>query len=174
MAETLKQVVNMDLVANKRRVMQSVQMMTGLWEVSFKKRKLTRSLNANKYYFAAIVNPFTEWLREQYGDPQIDSEQAHEMLKVKILGWDEKLIPGTDETLRLIPRSRTLDSSEFAEYINKCAAWLAEFCNIVVISSDLFWEAPEKPKNVLKYKPKSELRKQLEGSIELLSQRASQ
>lgn len=112
--------------------------LSGLYEFYLKPRKRTRSLDQNAYYWKAVVEPFTNWLREVYGDSQIDKEQAHEMLKVKILGLQEKEIDG--ETLRLIPRSKTMTVEEFSEYIEKCAAWLAEFCEIIVVPSEMFYE----------------------------------
>lgn len=137
------EVLDLSDVATKRKLMSKISVLTGLWEVSIKPRKITRTLNQNAYYFAAVVAPFTDWLKEQYGDPQITSEQAHEMLKVKILGLDEKLIDGTGEVLKLIPRSKTLDTFEFGQYIDKCAEWLATFCGIVVLDSELFYESKE-------------------------------
>lgn len=130
----------MDDRETKQRLMRKVGALSGLWEVSFRPRKRTRSLNQNSYYFVAVVQPFRDWLREQYGDDRIDLDQAHEMLKVKILGMDEKLIEGTNEVLKLIPRSRTLDSMEFSKYIEGCIEWLAEFANIIVIPSEMFFE----------------------------------
>lgn len=130
--------------------MERVQKLTGLYEVSLKPRKLTRSLNQNAYYFAAVVQPFRDWLRIEFGDPQIDLDQAHEMLKVRILGMDEKLVDSTGEVLILIPRSKTLDTWEFAQYIEKCAEFLASFAGIVVLPSELFYEAKEtKPRRTL-------------------------
>jgi len=118
-----------------------ISSLTGLHDVSIKPIKRTRSLDANRYYFVAVVQPFRDWLRAEYGDELITNEQAHEMLKVKILGLDEKLIEGTKEVLKLIPRSKTLTTMEFASYIDKCAEWLATFCSIVVVPSELFYES---------------------------------
>lgn len=122
--------------------MSEIGRLSGPHEVLIKPIKRTRSLDQNAYYWAAVVAPFTEWLREQYGDNSIDKEQAHEMLKVKILGLKEHQID--NETLYLIPRSKTLKTDEFSEYVEKCAAWLSEFANIVVIPSDLFYEGAVK------------------------------
>lgn len=156
-------VLNLSDLSTKRRLLQKIQMLSGLYEVSIKPRKLTRSLNANAYYFVAAATPFRDWLREQYGDDRITTEQAHEMLKVKILGLDEKLVEGTSEVLRLIPRSKTLDRSEFADYVDKCAAWLAEFCGIVVLPPELFFERREEKRPALKA--------QLKESIQMVRRR---
>jgi hypothetical protein len=145
-AEILKQVVNFDNLATKRKFMQGVQGLTGLWEVSLKPRKFTRSLSQNAYYFAAVVTPFTEWLRQEWGDSSVTVEQAHELLKHKILGTKELMNKETGEVIEITRSSRMLDSAEFGEFIDKAAAWLAEFTGIVVLSSDLFWESAPQEK----------------------------
>lgn len=132
--------INMSDAAAKRELMIQIGRLTGLYEFYLKPRKRTRSLDQNSYYFAAVVTPFRDWLRENYGDSQISTDEAHEMLKVKILGLTEKQIPGSEETFTVIPRSKTLTVEEFSEYIDKAAAWLAEFTNIVVLPSELFYE----------------------------------
>lgn len=132
--------INMDDAAAKRELMIQIGRLSGLYEVYIKPRKRTRSLDQNAYYFAAVVAPFRDWLRENYGDSQISTDEAHEMLKVKILGLTEKQIPNSDETVTIMPRSKTLSVGEFGEYIEKCAAWLAEFCNVIILPSELFYE----------------------------------
>lgn len=146
-AETLKQVYDMDDLPTKRRVMQSVQGMNGLWEISMKPRRFTRTPSQNNYYWAAVVTPFTEWLRGEWGDNDIQVEQAHELLKTKILGTKELLNKETGEEIQIIRSSKMLDTTEFGEFIDKAAAWLAEFTGIVVLSPDLFWESPASEKH---------------------------
>lgn len=138
------EVLNFDSLQTKRRFMERVQKLRGLYEVSIAPRKKTRSLNANAYYWAAVVQPFTEWLRDEWGDPAITTEQAHTVLKAKVLGAKEKVIESTGEIIELIPTTHDMDKYDFADYIDKASAWLAEFCGIVVLSSDLFWEGEEK------------------------------
>lgn len=134
--------INMSDAAAKRQLMIEIGRLSGLYEFYLKPRKRTRSLDQNAYYFAAVVTPFRDWLRENYGDSQISTDEAHEMLKVKILGLTEKQIPGSDETFTVIPRSKTLTVEEFSEYIEKASSWLAEFCSIVVLPSEMFYEKP--------------------------------
>lgn len=166
MSETLKQVVNMDDTPTKRRFMQAVQRMGGLWEISMKPRKYTRSLSQNSYYWAAVVTPFTDWLRNEWGDSNVQVEQAHELLKTKILGTRELVNKQTGELLEITRSSKMLDTTEFGEFVDNAAAWLAEFTGIVVLPPDLFND--KENRKVLKYKPKDQLREQLEGSIETL------
>jgi hypothetical protein len=132
------QVLNFDNPDVKRRLMRRIGSLTGLYEVSIRRRKKTRSLNANSYYHVAVCAPFCEWLREQWGDPTITHTQAHELLKKQVLGVKELEKDG--EILELIPTSHDMDQVEFGQFIEKCAAFLAEFCSIVVIPPELFFE----------------------------------
>lgn len=170
MAEPLKQIVNFDSLTTKRRFMEKVQTMSGLWEISMKPRKLTRSLSQNSYYWVAVVTPFTEWLRNEWGDSGVQLEQAHELLKRKILGTRE-LVNKKGGEIEITQSSRGLDTHEFGEFIDNAAAWLAEFTGIVVLSPELFESEGGKPK-ALKDKP-NQLREQLESSVEMLQNKVT-
>lgn len=124
--------------------MQRVQKLRGLQEVSIRPRKLTRSLNANAYYFAAYVTPFREWMRDEWGDPSITTEQAHIELKRAVLGTKELVKKDTGDVIELIPTTHDMDKDDFALYLDKASEWLREFAGIIVLSSDLFWESKEK------------------------------
>lgn len=134
-------VVNLSDVAAKRRLMQKIGVMSGLHDVSIRPRRKTRSLNANNYYFSAVVTPFREWLREQWGDPSITTEQAHIELKRAVLGVKERIREDTGEVMELIPTTHDMDKYDFANYIDKAAAWLADFAGIVVIPSEMFFDS---------------------------------
>lgn len=143
MSEALKQIVDMDDLKTKRGFMQKVQTMRGLWEISMRPRKFTRTLSQNAYYWAAVVAPFTEWLRGEWGDGTVQPEQAHELLKTKILGTRELVNKGTGEVIEITRSSKMLDTHEFGEFIEQAAAWLAEFTGIVVLPSEMFYERKE-------------------------------
>lgn len=137
-------VLNFDSLETKRRFMQKVQKLKGLHEVSITPRKKTRSLNANAFYFAAYVQPFTEWLRDEWGDPSISTEQAHIVLKKAVLGAKEKVIESTGEVIELIPTTHDMDKDDFGIYLDKAKEWLREFAGILVLDSELFYESKEK------------------------------
>jgi hypothetical protein len=142
MSEQELELWNLSDASEKRRLMLQISRLKGLHEVRIKPRRRTRTLNQNAYYHVAVVSVFRDWLREQYGDPLIDSEQAHDMLKVQILGFDVKEIGG--DTFDLIPRSKTLTTDEFGAYIEKASAWLEDFTGIVVIPPDIYFEKESK------------------------------
>lgn len=132
-------VLNLDDVETKKRLMSKIGRLRGLHEITIKPRRKARSLNQNSYYWVAVAQPFRDWLREEWQE-DVSLEQAHEMLKHKILGSKEVVDKATGEVLEIPPTSRDLDVHEFGEFIEGCARWLAEFCGIVVIPSEMFFE----------------------------------
>lgn len=143
-------VINLALTSEKKKLMAHIgSLPPGLYDVLIKPRKKVRSLQANRYYFAAVCQPFCEWLRREWGDPSITIDDAHDILKAKVLGWDERIIEQTGEVVKRLPRSKDLDKWDFNNYIDKAAAWLAEL-GIVVIPSELFWEGATEGKGKLR------------------------
>lgn len=136
-------VVNFDDLGAKLRFLQAAKKLKGLQEVSIRPRKKTRSLNANAYYWSAYIPDWADWLREQYGDPTITTEQAHQLLKVRVLGPKEKILD-TGEVLEIIPETHSMDQEEFGLYLDKAKEFLREFAQIIVLDSDLFWESKER------------------------------
>lgn len=134
------QIYNMDDIETKKRLMSKIGTMRGLWEVTLTPRKLTRSLNANSYYWAAICAPFTEWLREQWGDPTISTEQAHIELKRAVLGVREKVNENTGEVMELTPTTHDMDQEQFGLYIENATVFLEKFAGIVVLGPEMFTE----------------------------------
>lgn len=130
-------VLDLSDVESKRRLMSKIGSMQGLWEVTLKPRVAQRTLNQNSYYWSAFVHPFAEWLSEQWGET-ITTDQAHYELRKAVLGFREKVNERTGEVMELIPSSRKLDTKEFTEFLDKAAEFLARFCGIVVLPSDLF------------------------------------
>lgn len=134
------QIYDMDDIGTKRRLMSKIGNMRGLWEVTLTPRKLVRSLNANAYYWAAIVSPWTEWLREQWGDPTISTEQAHIELKRAVLGVREKVNENTGEVMELTPTTHDMDQEQFGLYIENATVFLEKFANILVLGPEMFTE----------------------------------
>lgn len=129
----------------KIKLVNQINKLEGLYEVSIKQRRQTRTLRQNKYYWVAVCAPFAEWLRESQGDPFIDSEQAHEVLKMEILGHKEIVNTDTGSIIQVPPRTRDLTTMEFWDYVENASAFLASFCEIVVIPPQRFYEEPNEP-----------------------------
>ena len=133
-------VLNLSDIAEKRKLMSHIGTLSGLYEVTLKPRKKTRSLDQNRYYWSAFVQPFTEWLREEWGDRSITTEQAHNELKRALIGVKTKLNERTGEEMELMPPSRTMDTLEFSDYLERAAEFLARNCGIVVLPAEMFYE----------------------------------
>lgn len=132
-------VLDMDDLQVKRQFMSKIGTLSGLWEVSLYKRRFQRTNKQNRYYHVAVVAPFREWLREQWGDPEISHEQAHIELKKAVLGVKEKINERTGEIMELVPPSHNKDTWEFTLFLDKCAEFLARFAGIVVLTPDEFY-----------------------------------
>jgi hypothetical protein len=137
-------VLDMSDLDTKRRLMTKIGSLKGLHEISIKPRKHKRSLTQNAYYFAAFVTPFLEWLREQEGDPSLTTEQAHETLKVAVLGTKVITNRQTGEAIEIPPPTRGMKTDEFSIYLDAAAKWLAEFCEIVVLPAETYFEGESK------------------------------
>lgn len=133
-------VLDLSDLDTKRKLMSKIGALQGLHEVTIKPRKRTRSLDQNAYYFAAFVTPFMHWLRETDGDPSIDKEQAHVALKMAVLGSKTVTLKTTGEYVEIPPQTRGMKTDEFSIYLDLAAKWMAEFCGIVVLPSELFYE----------------------------------
>jgi hypothetical protein len=144
MSDDSLQVVDLSDLAVKRRLMTHIGTLQGLHEVSIKPRRRTRSLDQNAYYFAAVCSPWRDWLRESQGDPTITTEQAHIALKSAVLGTRTVTNKATGDCIEIPPPSRNMKTDEFSIYIESAAKFLAEFCGIVVLPADLFFESKGK------------------------------
>jgi hypothetical protein len=133
-------VINLSVVEEKRKLMSHIGTLQGLYEVRLKPRKRTRSLDQNAYYWTAFVGPWTEWLRREYSDPSITTEQAHITLKCAVLDPRTKVNEETGQALELVPTTHDMDTAQFSIYLDLAAKFLAEFCQIVVLESEMFAE----------------------------------
>lgn len=141
-------VFNMDDIEQRRRLMAKIGKMRGLWSVSLEPRKKTRSLQANGYYWAAYIPAWLEWLREASGEPWITKDQAHKALVKHVLGTQQVVNKETGELIdEITPETHTMDTGDFNNYLDRAAEFLASFCGIVIIPSELFFEGATEGKS---------------------------
>lgn len=136
-------VVDCDDHEAKVRLMQKVGSLRGSYKVTLKPCRPIRSLLGNQYYFAGCVEPFRQYLIESEGDPRIDTETAHETLKLAVLGAAK-----SKAGVAMMPSTRRMEQPEFNEYVELVIAWLASFCKIAVVPSDLFKAARERGETI--------------------------
>jgi hypothetical protein len=131
-------ILDLDDVNIRRKLWEKVRTLRGLWEVDFRPIKPKRSLQQNRYYFGCFVLPWRDWLRENYGDPTITSEQAHEELKRAVIGSKRIVHKETGDVIELVPDTRDKDTTEFSVYLEQAGEFLARFAEIVVIEPERF------------------------------------
>lgn len=121
-------VANMDDAETKRRVMSSIGSMKGLYKVQVAPKRDTRSTRANAYYWAVVVRPFFELLRDQ--EPCVtESLQAHVELKRNVLGTKPVVVGGI--TCRIVKTTHDMTTAEFYDYVDRARAFLYEKVGIV-------------------------------------------
>lgn len=134
-------VLDMDSLHNKRRLMSKIGTLKGIWEIQMRPRKRNRSLNANAYYWAGFIPGWLEWLREASGEPWITAEQAHDALVKRVLGVRQIVDKETGEVIdEARPSTHDMDTTEFAQYLDRAAEFLASFCGIVVLPPEMYFD----------------------------------
>lgn len=87
-------------------------------KVMLSKHRPRRSLKANAYYWGVVIPTLADHLG-------YDTDEMHEALKIKLLATH------TDDPLPTVRSSASLDTKEFAEYIDNCIRLAAELgCEI--------------------------------------------
>lgn len=133
--ETIKLTLDLTVADNKRRLLSTVGILTGMYDVALAPRRPTRSLRQNAAWWGLIVQPFYEFLRDQDIDIS-DPEQAHAILREKLLRV-AVVSRRTGEVIAWRTRSTTeLNTNEFAELYDKAQVWLADQFGIVVPDPD--------------------------------------
>jgi len=131
-------VVNLSNPREKRMLLETIRGLEGPHRVEVVKYRPRRTDRQNRYYWPCFVQPLAEFLREQ-GECYTD-QQAHELLKAKFLRQDVHH-PLTGRCVGETVRSTTdLNTSEFNEYLDQCAFWLADMFGIVVPEPDVYRE----------------------------------
>ena len=89
-----------------------------------------RSLDQNKYYWAAIIPITQQSIKEQWGE-FIDKQQAHEFLKT-YNNSIEKITEESDGNIRIPKSTHDMTTTAFMEYIEKCSQFLYNNFNAIV------------------------------------------
>ena len=98
--------------------------------VTVERKRKKRSLNQNAYYWAVVVKMICEAMNDA-GD-MVSSQDVHEFLRFRFLKI-QKIDEETAELLYEYSRSTSaLKTFEFAEYIERCIQFAAEYLNIEI------------------------------------------
>jgi len=101
-----------------------------------------RSDRQNRYYWPCFVEPFADYLSKEAGE-LVEQEQAHEILKARFLKR-QIIDKASGERFVHVASSAALDTGQFNEYLDKCAALLATL-GIYVPEPDTYRERIEVP-----------------------------
>jgi hypothetical protein len=127
----------------KATLISKIRELTGNYRITIVKHRGKRSISQNAYFHAVVVPMFADWCREQ-GNEWTD-EEAKSCLKEQFLRKEWTDIR-TGEILYCVLDTRDLDTQEFWTFVEKCCAWIAEFCGIVIPEPTPFYE-PKKNEN---------------------------
>ena len=117
-------------IINRKQFDIDIQLFNGAnVEVVISKKKKTRSLQQNSYYWSAVVPIVRQALKDS--GIIMSSEDTHELLKFNC-NLKEHVNAKTGEVLTSIGSTKNLSTVEFMDYIAEIKRWSAEFLNIVI------------------------------------------
>lgn len=129
-------IIDMDDAVKRTKLINGLSKLRGPWRVDYRRYRSRRSDRQNRYYWPCFVHQLAAWMRDNGHD--VTDDQAHEVLKHKFLRQARKDVNGNELVYTL--STTQLDTTQFNEYLDNCARWLAEFCGIVVPEPDEYRE----------------------------------
>lgn len=133
-----EQLIDLSDPRTKGLLLSHVRSLEGLHRVTIVKHRKIRTNAQNSYYHACIVAPWADWLREMGHEIGDDNDEAHRMLADRFL--ERNVHDENGEIIGTYTQSTSkLTTVEFIEYNDQCAQFLAEFCEIVVLPPDPFY-----------------------------------
>lgn len=97
-------------------------------EIIIQRKKKTRSVGQNAYYWGVIIPIIREGFKNQMGE-RLSTSEVHEFLKTRF-NYIEKVNENTGEILKL-PKSTTKNTTtEQEEYHEECRRFADEWLNI--------------------------------------------
>ena len=127
----------------KSRAIAQVGALQGTWRMELCRYRPRRSDRQNRYYWPCFVAPFAEYLKEQGNEFDDFEYAAHEILKaafLKVQTFDKR----TGKRRVFVQSTTKLNTAEFNEYLDKCAAMLASECGIIVPEPSVYREIESK------------------------------
>jgi hypothetical protein len=115
---------------SKRRLWAFLKGCRGKWRITAVRWRQRRTDRQNRYYWPAFVTPFLAYLNEENGESHTKLS-AHEILKGRFLR-STFIHKETGEAFDFTRSTTDLSTGEFNNYLDQCAAFLAEYCGIIV------------------------------------------
>jgi hypothetical protein len=116
-------------VRNRRDFDRQIAQMKDGWEleIAVTRRRATRSIQANAYYWGEVIRKFHDHCRRQ--DMGYTENDLHELCKARFL---PKRLAISDDNGEIVGdyvmggSTRSLNTNEFYEYVEQVRQWLAE------------------------------------------------
>ena len=130
----MNRVIDFGNQREKAMFIDGIRRLDGRWRVEWVRYRPRRSDRQNRYYWPCFVEPFADHLG-------VEPDQAHLILKAKFLR-KEIIDKETGERFVFVLRSSKLSTSDFNEYLDNCAQFLAELL-IFVPEANVYREPAE-------------------------------
>jgi hypothetical protein len=106
-------------------------------DVTIEKLLTTRSAQANRYYWGAVVKAIAEYTGYR-------PDEIHDTLKIKFLSKEVAFANGNGEVIGefvIGGSTRELNSVQFYEYVEAILAWALETLELNILPPDPEWRA---------------------------------
>lgn len=122
---------------DRARLWRVLKRLRGKHRVEVAQYRPRRSDRQNRFYWPCFVQPFADFLKDQ--GEAVSELDAHEILKSRYL---RKAIsdPKTGEVMEWTRSTTELSTGEFNEYLDKCAAWLADMFGFIMPNPSDYYE----------------------------------
>jgi len=133
-------ITDMSNAREKTFLIGALAKLQGPHRVTIVKHKKRRSDRQNRYYWPCFVQPSGEYLREQ--GQSITDDEVHEGFKLMFLR--RTVVDGvTGNHFDVVGSSAALNTVQFNDYLDQCAAYIAETFGIVVPEPSIYHERDE-------------------------------
>lgn len=125
-------IIDFDNPRERQLLLEQIRSLHGMHRICVLQYRPRRSDRQNRFYWPCFVQPLHDYLRAQGWEGTEDD--AHELMKAKFLRASY-VDTNTGESFEYVRSSASLTVEEFTDYLERCAAWLAEMFGIVVPES---------------------------------------
>lgn len=128
-------ILNLNDAGVKRRLIDRISVLKGKYRFDVAQYRERRSDNQNRFLFGVVYPAVCAGMKEAWGETMTPDE-CHIYCKAKftsrpVVNRSTGQIEGYT-----FPTTRTMTTAEFAEYIEKIAAWAAEYLGVVIPEPD--------------------------------------
>jgi hypothetical protein len=124
----------------KALLISKLRELQGMHRISVCKHRRRRTDRQNRYYWPCFVQPFAEQLQAQ--GEAISDDDAHEILKTRFLR-KSVIDLKTGEAFEYVRSTTELNTAEFNQYLDQCAAFLADYFNLQIPEPSIYREQEE-------------------------------